>query len=305
MNWYGRILSGYIFIICILSVSESSLVQARTADESLQSGGKIIEIARPEHISLNVPDPVAMVKWYINNLGMVVTREGTPPNFNYFIADSGKHFMLELSNNADYVPINLPAVNINSIHLAFMVGNITAVKEKLITQGAMLEKDISTAKSGDRVVTLRDPWGLPIQFLEREKPILKYSDLRPDHLELNIADTREKAKWYVENLGLKIVSQSDGPSYNIFISDADDNMMLELNQDSKSPMLEFEKIDYNSFHFAFLVPDIASIKDKLISAGAKLAEDIKKTANGDQVLMLRDPWGQAIQFVKRVKPMLK
>jgi uncharacterized glyoxalase superfamily protein PhnB len=82
-------------------------------------------------------------------------------------------------------------------------------------------------------------------------------------------------------------------------------MMLELNQDSKSPMLEFEKIDYNSFHFAFLVPDIASIKDKLISAGAKLAEDIKKTANGDQVLMLRDPWGQAIQFVKRVKPMLK
>jgi hypothetical protein len=43
----------------------------------------------------------------------------------------------------------------------------------------------------------------------------------------------------------------------------------------------------------------------LIKAGAKLAEDIKRTAVGDQILMLRDPWGQPIQFVKRAKPMLK
>jgi uncharacterized glyoxalase superfamily protein PhnB len=154
-------------------------------------------------------------------------------------------------------------------------------------------------------MTLRDPWGLPIQFLERVKPIIKFSDLRPDHLELNVSDTHEKAKWYVKNLNFKIISQSDGPSHNMLISDADENMMLELNQDSNSPMLEFEKIDYNSFHLAFSVDDIVLIKEKLISAGAKLAEDIKKTANGDQVLMLRDPWGQPIQFVKRVKSMLK
>ena len=68
MNWYGRILSGYIFIICILTVSASGVVGEQTADEFQQSGGKIIEIARPEHISLNVPDPVAMVKCYIKNI---------------------------------------------------------------------------------------------------------------------------------------------------------------------------------------------------------------------------------------------
>ena len=304
MNWQRILSLGSILIICILFISASEKALTITS-ESLQSDSKIKEIVRPEHISLNVHDPVSMVKWYCKNLEMIVTREGTSPNFNYFIADSGKHIMLEIANNADYVPINFPAVNVNSIHLAFMVKNITAIKEKLISQGATLAKDISTNNNGDKVMTLRDPWGLPIQFLERVKPILKYSDLRPDHLELNVVDTREKAKWYVDNLNFKIISHSDGPSYNMFISDTDENIMLELNQDSNSPMLEFDKIDYNSFHLAFSVEDMVSIKEKLIKAGAKLAEDIKRTAVGDQILMLRDPWGQPIQFVKRAKPMLK
>jgi len=305
MNWQRILSLGSIFIISFLSVSASDKDLTITTSESLQSDSKIKEIVRPEHISLNVHDPVSMVKWYCKNLEMIVTREGTSPNYNYFIADSGKHIMLEIANNADYVPINLPETNINSIHLAFMVKNITAIKEKLISQGATLAKDISTNNNGDKVMTLRDPWGLPIQFLERVKPILKYSDLRPDHLELNVVDTREKAKWYVDNLNFKIISHSDGPSYNMFISDTDENIMLELNQDSNSPMLEFDKIDYNSFHLAFSVEDMVSIKEKLIKAGAKLAEDIKRTAVGDQILMLRDPWGQPIQFVKRAKPMLK
>ena len=82
------------------------------------------QVARPEHISLSVPDPVAMVKWYTKNLGMIVMREGSAPNFNFFIADSGRHILLELANNADYVPIDLPKVNYMSMHLAFMVKNM-------------------------------------------------------------------------------------------------------------------------------------------------------------------------------------
>jgi uncharacterized glyoxalase superfamily protein PhnB len=129
--------------------------------------------------------------------------------------------------------------------------------------------------------------------------------MRPEHFELNLTDSRAKADWYIENLGLKIVRKGGAPSFGFFVSDAKDNMMLELNQDARYPVLEFEKINYNSFHVAFVVDDVKAMRDKLISAGAKLAEEIKNTPAGDQVVMLRDPWGQAIQFVKRVNPMLK
>jgi hypothetical protein len=47
------------------------------------------------------------------------------------------------------------------------------------------------------------------------------------------------------------------------------------------------------------------MKEKMISAGAELIDDIIKTPLNDQIMMFRDPWGEAIQFVKRAKPMLK
>jgi hypothetical protein len=34
-------------------------------------------------------------------------------------------------------------------------------------------------------------------------------------------------------------------------------------------------------------------------------EDIRVSSSGDQILMLRDPWGVPIQFIKRAEPMLK
>ena len=301
MNLFRKTFLLFFFIVIISNVN-----CAEHGYAFQQSGTQLMsvpQVARLEHISLSVPDPVAMVKWYTENLGMVVVREGTAPNFNFFIADSGKHILLELANNADYVPIDLPKVNYSSMHLAFMVKNIALIKKKLLAEGAAIASDISRSKSGDQVLVLRDPWGLPIQFIERANAILKFSDLRPEHFEVNIFEAKEQVKWYVENLGLKIVRQ--GGETNYFIADSKDNMMLEFNQIANSPVLEFEKINYNSFHIAFMIEDIEAIKEKLIFAGAKLAEDIKKTASGDQVLMLRDPWGKAIQFVKRVKPMIK
>jgi uncharacterized glyoxalase superfamily protein PhnB len=65
------------------------------------------------------------------------------------------------------------------------------------------------------------------------------------------------------------------------------------------------KINPLSFHIAFVVNDVRSIRNRLIAAGATLVEDIKISASGDEILMLRDPWGVPIQFIKRAQPMLK
>jgi uncharacterized glyoxalase superfamily protein PhnB len=54
-----------------------------------------------------------------------------------------------------------------------------------------------------------------------------------------------------------------------------------------------------------MVDDVKSIREKLITAGATPVGEVTITSSGDELAMLRDPWGVAIQFVKRVKPMLR
>ncbi|MGD0589347.1 MAG: VOC family protein [Bacteroidota bacterium] len=154
-------------------------------------------------------------------------------------------------------------------------------------------------------MTLRDPWGLPIQFVERVKPMLEFTGLYPEHFAMNVVDSRKEAKWYADNLGFIVVREGSAPGYGMFIADAGKNMMFELYQNKNFPVLQFDSIAYQTFHIAFVVHDIQTVKHALVAAGAKVAEDIKKTPGGDDVLMLRDPWGLPIQFVKRINPMMK
>jgi uncharacterized glyoxalase superfamily protein PhnB len=58
-------------------------------------------------------------------------------------------------------------------------------------------------------------------------------------------------------------------------------------------------------HIAFMVDDVKGVREKLITAGATPVGDISVTSRGDELAMLRDPWGVAIQFVKRAEPMLQ
>jgi uncharacterized glyoxalase superfamily protein PhnB len=57
-------------------------------------------------------------------------------------------------------------------------------------------------------------------------------------------------------------------------------------------------------HFAFYTDDIAGERDRLLAAGATLVDDVYATDTGDQLAMLRDPWGVAIQVLRRKIPMV-
>ena len=208
---------------------------------------------RPEHIMFNVPDPVAMVKWYEENLGMIAMSKGVPPTYSTFISDPGKHMMLELGNFADFPKMDLPKVDLNTMHLAFVTDNIKKIKQKLVNAGATVAQDIFKTPGGDMVMVLRDPWGLPIQFVERATPMFKYTGLRIEHLEFNVPDTRAKAKWFADNLNMEIMRRGGAPTYNIFVGDSGHNMMMELNQNKDYPMFDFWKISHMAFHFAFEV----------------------------------------------------
>jgi uncharacterized glyoxalase superfamily protein PhnB len=135
--------------------------------------------------------------------------------------------------------------------------------------------------------------------------MLSFTGLYMEHFAINVADSRVKAKWYTENLNMVIMRDGNAPTYGMFIADAGKNMMYELYQQKDYPVVDFSAVSHQSFHIAFMVDDLEATKDLLLAAGAKVVEDIKKTPSGDSVLMLRDPWDQPIQFVKRINPMLK
>jgi len=260
---------------------------------------------RPEHLALNVSDPAAVAKWYCDNLGMKILRKSAPPATTHFIADSAGTMTLELYRNEKAPIPDYASISDISLHLAFTVDDVGEVKTRLLTGGAKPTEDVVVTSSGDRILMLRDPWGLALQFTVRVSPMLRSGGLRFEHLALNVADPQSVANWYVENLGMKVVRQSGPPSFTNFVADEGRNMMIELSTSAAAPVLDLSKLSTQSLHFAFVVEDVRSLRTGLIEAGATLAEEIRETNAGDQVLTLRDPWGLPIQFIKRTEALLK
>jgi len=126
-----------------------------------------------------------------------------------------------------------------------------------------------------------------------------------EHIALNVPDPIAAAKWYCDHLGM-IVMRKGPPPVNVrFISDSAGKIMFELYNNTSAPVLEFGSLNPLCLHIAFMSDDLKAIRDLLIAAGAKVADDITTIPNGDQILMMNDPWGLSIQFVKRIEPMLQ
>jgi len=165
-------LQAVILLLAVLVFAGCAAESGKINDDAFSAGSK--NRVRLEHVAINVEDPVAMARWYKDNLDMKIVREGPPPANMRFISDSGGNMMLELYNNPpDEVP-DYPAMNPLSLHIAFMVDDVKAITRKLIGAGATIAVEMNTTPAGDELIILRDPWGIPIQFLKRAKPMLPH-----------------------------------------------------------------------------------------------------------------------------------
>jgi uncharacterized glyoxalase superfamily protein PhnB len=244
-------------------------------------------------------------EWYKQNLGFIIVRQGNEPNFTTFVSDPNGKMMFEFFKNEDYPMQNFKDWNFMSIHIAFHCNDIVSIKNKLLEAGAVVSEELKKTDSGDQVMMLRDPWGLPIQFVQRIKPMLNHEGLFFEHIAFNLIDSRKVAKWYNNNLGMLVMREGTAPNYGIFISDSPKGMMFELYQNKDFPVIKFEDVSHMSIHLAFMAEDIEAVKKQLLVSGAKIVEDTNKTPAGDIILMMHDPWGLSIQFVKRMNQMIK
>ena len=125
-----------------------------------------------------------------------------------------------------------------------------------------------------------------------------------EHVALQVPDSVAMADWYVNHLGCSIKRSTGEPAFIRFLMDGSGDAMMELYRNPRVAVPDYHAMDPMLVHIAFVSEDPQRDRDRLVAAGASVVDDYTKTPAGDELVMLRDPWGIALQLVKRASAML-
>jgi uncharacterized glyoxalase superfamily protein PhnB len=128
--------------------------------------------------------------------------------------------------------------------------------------------------------------------------------MQVEHIAWQVPEPVALAEWYVQHLGFKVVRRGKGPALAHFLADSSGRVVIEVYNNPLASIPDYPAMNPLLLHLAFAVPDLAETRDRLVKAGATVAEAISTTHAGDDLAMLRDPWGFPIQLVKRAQPMI-
>ncbi len=128
--------------------------------------------------------------------------------------------------------------------------------------------------------------------------------MKIEHAGIQVQDPAAMADWYVAHLGFQCRRSADAPVPVRFIADEGGKVMLEIYHNPDVAVPDYASMDPLLLHVAFHCENVAGTAERLRRAGAVLvsAPDIKP--NGDELAMLRDPWGLPIQLCRRGVPMV-
>ncbi|SDL97704.1 Glyoxalase/Bleomycin resistance protein/Dioxygenase superfamily protein [Catalinimonas alkaloidigena] len=127
--------------------------------------------------------------------------------------------------------------------------------------------------------------------------------MKLEHFALNVQHPQHMADWYVTHLGLTIVKQSPEAPFMTFLADDSGRIMIEIYTNPADEVPDYAHMNPLLVHLAFVSADPDVDKNRLIEAGATLVSD-QTYPDGSHLVMLRDPWGLALQLCKRGTPML-
>lgn len=127
--------------------------------------------------------------------------------------------------------------------------------------------------------------------------------MKIEHAAYTMEKPVEAAKWYAEHLGFRIVKSMAESPFTHFLLDEQTGAMIEIYHNPIVDVPDYSATHPLILHLAFAVEDVSGMRERLIAAGATPEGEIDVTDAGDELAMLRDPWGFPIQLAKRGKPM--
>ncbi len=128
--------------------------------------------------------------------------------------------------------------------------------------------------------------------------------MKIEHFAYQVEKPAKVADWYGEHLGFTVKRGSDTPVPVRFLADESGDVMIEIYNNPKVTTPEYGSMDPLILHLAFVCDTVPATAERLVAAGAELIIGPEKLGNGDELAMLRDPWGLAIQLCYRAEPMI-
>ncbi len=125
-----------------------------------------------------------------------------------------------------------------------------------------------------------------------------------EHVAYLVDDPQAVADWYCANLDMRVVRAGGPPAHARFIADAPGKTMFEIYTNAELTTPDYASMHQSVLHLAFWSEDVASDCARLIKAGATWVDEPFLNDAGDTMAMMRDPWGLALQVLKRKEPML-
>lgn len=122
-----------------------------------------------------------------------------------------------------------------------------------------------------------------------------------EHFALNVLDIDAVVQWYIQHIGLVVVSAQKEAPFMHFLADDSGRVVMELYQRSDAVSVDFRQQHPLTFHVAFVSKNAQQDSDRLQAVGATYVEEVKKQ-DGSHLIMLRDPFGMPLQVCQRSTP---
>ena len=127
--------------------------------------------------------------------------------------------------------------------------------------------------------------------------------MKLEHVAINVPDAQAFVKFFVDNLGMRVVLSNTSSPFMHFIAD-EEGSMLEIYSNPDVPMPDYTAIHPTNLHLAFSSAEIESDRKRLLAAGAEAFGEITTTPAGDKLAFFRGPQSVPFQLVQRQKPLI-
>ena len=171
-------------------------------------------------------------------------------------------------------------------HVGFIVDNVQQRVAQWKAKGVDVLPGNDNRLDQAFVVT---PDGVRIEILEDKTQAMP---IRHEHVHLSLPESEiPKAQaWYAKTFGGKTGSRNNAPVVNL-----PGAQIRFARADAKQAPTRGRVLD----HIGFDVKDHAAVVKKIEAEGIKLDEPVRKSAAGNTITYITDPWGTRIEIVQR------
>jgi len=125
--------------------------------------------------------------------------------------------------------------------------------------------------------------------------------MKLEHIAFNVADPVAVAAWYCTHCGFRVVHHVPRPAQTHFLADSG-STVIEIYCNPPDQVPDYRAMNPLLFHLALFSDDPEADAARLTAAGAETVEEVRLD-DGSLLIMMRDPWGLALQLCRRAKPL--